>query len=98
MGNHCALRFAPPQLATRRGGGSADHPAGLRAQRPAELERPTELTFTDGFGAGRIGWREITATGVGVSLPGSPVPARSISDELRAYPEDLLTDPLEVRR
>jgi ABC-type nickel/cobalt efflux system permease component RcnA len=64
---------------------------------PAELERPTELTFTDGFGAGRIGWREITATGVGVSLPGSPVPARSISDELRAYPEDLLTDPLEVR-
>ena len=34
---------------------------------------------------------------MGVSLPGSPVPARSISDELRTYPENLLADPLEVR-
>ena len=64
---------------------------------PAELDRSVELTFTDGSGVGRIGWREITATGVGVSLPGSPVPARSISDELRTYPQNLLTDPLDVR-
>ena len=30
-------------------------------------------------------------------LPRSPVPARSVSDELRRYPNDLLTAPLDVR-
>ncbi|MDG4861722.1 nickel transporter, partial [Streptomyces sp. T-3] len=48
---------------------------------------------------GRIGWREITAQAAdGVRLAASDVPARSVSGELRRYPDDLLTDPLEVRR
>ncbi len=94
------LRFAVRTTAVGYPSGEAGLPTTrlvCELSAPAELERPTELTFTDDFGGGRIGWREITATGVGVSLPGSPIPTRSISDELRAYPEDLLTDPLEVR-
>lgn len=45
----------------------------------------------------RIGWQEITADGVGVQLSGSTVPTRTISDELRHYPNDLLASPLDVR-
>ncbi len=44
-----------------------------------------------------IGWHEITATATGVSLQGSPFPASSISDELRRYPNNLLSSPLDVR-
>ena len=44
----------------------------------------------------RIGWREITARGDGVTLSDSSVPADSVSAELTAYPEDLLASPLDV--
>ena len=47
-------------------------------------------------GAG-IGWHEISAVATGVSLRASPFPARSISDELRRYPNNLLSSPLDVR-
>lgn len=78
--------------------------AGLRTSRltcaltaPVALNRPAEVGFANGFRADRIGWREITATGRGVRLDRSPVPERSVSDELRHYPGDLLTSPLDVR-
>jgi ABC-type nickel/cobalt efflux system permease component RcnA len=45
---------------------------------------------------GRIGWREVTASGDGVALAGSNVPATSPSDDLRAYPQDMLSSPLNV--
>ena len=41
--------------------------------------------------AGRVGWREML-----VRAPG--LPGRDVSDELRAYPDDLLQSPLDVRR
>jgi ABC-type nickel/cobalt efflux system permease component RcnA len=47
-------------------------------------------------GAG-IGWHEITAVGDGVALTDSPVPAASISQALLAYPNDMLSSPLNVR-
>ena len=53
--------------------------------------------FSDGYLSGRIGWHEVTATGAGVHLDRSPVPATSVSDELRHYPNDLLSAPLDVR-
>ncbi|GAA1402875.1 hypothetical protein GCM10009662_28450 [Catellatospora coxensis] len=64
---------------------------------PARLDRPAVLTVHNGHLADRVGWREITATGAGVDLPGSPVPTRSTTDELRDYPVDLLGSPLDVR-
>ena len=64
---------------------------------PAELSAPAVLDFTQTHRTDRIGWREITATGDGVALLEPSVPARSVSDELRAYPADLIDDPLDVR-
>lgn len=63
----------------------------------AALGHPAAVEITDGHLADRIGWREITATGAGVRVVGSPVPAASVSDQLRSYPRDLLADPLDVR-
>ena len=68
-----------------------------RLTAPAELAEPATVVITDGYLADRIGWREITAVGDGVRLAGSEVPVASVSQELRSYPGDLLTDPLDVR-
>jgi hypothetical protein len=60
--------------------------------------RSGTLEFRDANNANRVGWHEVTATGIdGVALEGSSVPASSPSASLRAYPEDLLSSPLDVR-
>lgn len=57
----------------------------------------TALRFRDRAFAGRIGWREVTlAARDGARALESSVPAASRSDELRAYPRDLLRSPLDV--
>ena len=60
---------------------------------------PLELTYADTNDPERIGWREIVlvATG-GAAVASASVPDQSVSDELRAYPEDLLQSPLDVRQ
>ncbi len=55
------------------------------------------LTYRLPLQAERLGWREITAGGDGVELANSTVPASSPSAVLTAYPEDLLSAPLDVR-
>jgi len=65
---------------------------------PADLSRPATVAVDDQFdSAGIGGWHEITAVGNGVTLRDSPVPAQSISNQLRQYPNDLLSSPLDVR-
>jgi ABC-type nickel/cobalt efflux system permease component RcnA len=64
----------------------------------ASADRDRRVTLSDDYDAARIGWHEITATAVGVHLVASPVPAKSVSDELLHYPNDLLSSPLNVRR
>ncbi|WTX01036.1 nickel transporter (plasmid) [Streptomycetaceae bacterium NBC_01309] len=65
---------------------------------PADLSRPARVDFTDEYQAERIGWHEITATtGPGVHLDHPTVPAASISDELRRYPDDMLASPPDQR-
>ncbi|MFS8103129.1 sulfite exporter TauE/SafE family protein [Lentzea alba] len=54
-----------------------------------------EVTFSDSYLKDKPGWREITVVGVDVAVSGAP--AESISNELRSYPEDLLSSPLDVR-
>lgn len=45
----------------------------------------------------RIGWREVVVgASAGAKLGESSVPSASVSDELRAYPGDLLQSPLDV--
>ncbi len=58
----------------------------------------TSLSFADRTFAKRIGWREVTVLARdGARLVTASVPAQSSSDELRAYPQDLLRSPLDVR-
>ncbi|MEJ5944142.1 hypothetical protein WDZ17_02390 [Pseudokineococcus basanitobsidens] len=64
---------------------------------PVDLGAATTVSFSQGYRTDRVGWREITATGEGVSLEDPPVPAESVSEELRSYPRDLLSSPLDVR-
>ncbi|MBT2235046.1 High-affinity nickel-transporter [Nonomuraea sp. NEAU-A123] len=79
--------------------------AGLRTSRltchltaPLRVDRPLALTFANGYRGDTVGWREITAKGHGVRLRDSDVPAKSVSGELRDYPADLLSSPLDVRQ
>jgi nickel/cobalt transporter (NicO) family protein len=56
------------------------------------------VEFRDTSFASRIGWREIVVRAErGAQIESASVPAKSVSDELRAYPQDLLSDPLDVR-
>ncbi|MEU8404019.1 High-affinity nickel-transporter [Nonomuraea sp. NPDC048892] len=78
--------------------------AGLRTSRltcrltaPLRVDRPVALTFANAYRGDAVGWREITAKGQGVRLRDSTVPAGSVSGELRDYPADLLSSPLDVR-
>ncbi|MEU0882437.1 sulfite exporter TauE/SafE family protein [Lentzea sp. NPDC005914] len=54
-----------------------------------------EVTFSDSYLKDKPGWREITVAGVDVAVSGAP--AESITNELRTYPSDLLSSPLDVR-
>lgn len=59
---------------------------------------PHRIAVFDGADDGRRGWRELTiAAADGISLVASDVPSVSPSGLLTAYPEDLLTAPLETR-
>jgi ABC-type nickel/cobalt efflux system permease component RcnA len=63
----------------------------------ADLSHAATVSINDNWDGSGIGWHEITAVGHGVSLKKSPVPAKSISDALRHYPNNLLSSPLQVR-
>jgi len=67
----------------------------FRASMPPIGEK-VGLEFSDNSYAERLGWREIVATGDGVSLQGD-FASTSVSDRLTAYPDDLLTSPLDQR-
>ena len=64
---------------------------------PHGLAAATQVTFHDTSDAERLGWREIVATGSGVTIDAGDLPTTSRSERLTAYPKDLLTQPLDVR-
>jgi nickel/cobalt exporter len=58
-----------------------------------------KLVYEDDNFAGRLGWHEVVVRPIGgQGLVASSAPSRSISDGLREYPRDLLSDPLDTRR
>jgi nickel/cobalt transporter (NicO) family protein len=61
------------------------------------IRERTTVTFEDLSYPGRIGWREIVATGAGVAIESGGLPTTSPSLRLTRYPEDLLVEPLDVR-
>jgi ABC-type nickel/cobalt efflux system permease component RcnA len=62
------------------------------------VEHGSRVLVVDGTHPDRIGWREMTARGDGLTLAESDVPTESVSARLTAYPEDRLRSPLDVRR
>ena len=66
---------------------------------PLGLDTPDErpiVTFEDRSYPDRIGWREIVATGTGVSIDVGGLPTTSPSLRLTQYPADLLVEPLNM--
>ena len=59
----------------------------LRAAAGAGLDGETRLSFTDANLGDRLGWREVTFNGDGVTLSGSDVASTSVSGRLTSYPE-----------
>jgi ABC-type nickel/cobalt efflux system permease component RcnA len=64
-----------------------------RLAAPADLSTPSTVTVANRYLADRVGWHEMTAVGDRLVLD-SPLPERSRSDELRAYPP--VPDPASV--
>jgi len=98
-------------LAMQRVDGALSFPPGQAGLETLRLECRLRAALPSTLGAGahdlavadtnlsdRIGWREMTALGDGVTLAGSPLPARSISNRLTAYPKDRTSSPPDVRR
>jgi nickel/cobalt transporter (NicO) family protein len=65
----------------------------------ADATSTVELSFRDDNDPTRIGWREIIARpgAAGTAIQRSSVPADDVTNELRQYPADLLSSPLNVR-
>ena len=82
------VRLTPVATALAHPNGAAGlHTTRLQVLlRGPRLEHAAALSYTDTNYAGRIGWQEIV---IGAKT-------RSESDELRAYPKDLLQSPLEI--
>jgi hypothetical protein len=70
----------------------------LRFEAVFEADRSgSAVRFEDTNFAGRIGWREVVVRADrGARIVSSDAPTTSVSDELRAYPADLLSEPLNV--
>jgi nickel/cobalt transporter (NicO) family protein len=77
--------------------------AWLEATMPAtasQPRRPVALAYRDDNEPERVGWREIVlrpADASGVAILEATAPATDLSNELRAYPIDMLTAPLNRR-
>ena len=71
----------------------------LAGEAPATSESVRRLTFEDNNYSERIGWRELVVSPLaGISVFNSSVYAGAVTDELKSYPADLLTAPLDERR
>ena len=64
---------------------------------PVAVGAPVELAYADASFPNRIGWKEVVVRAEhGAEVIAADVRAESASDELRAYPADLLKSPLDV--
>src|SRR5829696_7065400 len=73
--------------------------ARLLADLPKDWEDHGAGHYTDRNYEDHLGWREIVVKGgPGVAIKGSSAPSAGVSDELRKYPSDMLSSPLDIRR
>src|SRR5215218_2529601 len=72
--------------------------ARLLADLPKDWEDHGAGHYTDRNYEDHLGWREIVVKGgPGVAIKGSSAPSAGVSDELRKYPSDMLSSPLDIR-
>ena len=72
--------------------------ASLLGELPKNWEENGAGRYIDTNFEDRLGWREIVVQGgQGVATKSSTVPSSGVSDELRKYPQDMLSSPLDVR-
>jgi nickel/cobalt transporter (NicO) family protein len=97
-GRRQPLRAVAREIGFPRGAG------GLHTTRLEALYTTASLSsgsaaigYRDETFSGRLGWREIVVQARdGARLKTTNAPAKSVSNELRAYPKDLLSDPLDM--
>jgi nickel/cobalt transporter (NicO) family protein len=95
-GRAVALDVVSSSMRFRPGQGGLDI-LRLEATFAGPVGASGELAFVDANFADRIGWSEVTAAGTdGTVVARSSVPARSVSNALLSYPQDLLASPLDV--
>ncbi len=70
---------------------------GLSAVLAPVVTSPATLTYQDDSYPGRLGWREIVATGNGTIIDAHGLPTISPSQRLTAYPKDMIALPLDVK-
>jgi nickel/cobalt transporter (NicO) family protein len=95
-GRRVALTLLDSEVTARPGAGGLPT---LRFEAVYEAAASGEtLRFRDTSFGRRVGWREIVVrANRGARVESATAPARSRSDELRAYPQELLSEPLDVR-
>jgi nickel/cobalt exporter len=96
-GQAVELRLVDSTMRFRTGQGGLDL-LYMQATFEGELPDSGEVRYTDANFTTRPGWREIAAAaGPGMAIVASTVPDSTISDELKAYPAELVSQPLNVR-
>jgi nickel/cobalt transporter (NicO) family protein len=99
-GSPADLHVAGQELVFPRAAGSL-YTLRLALDLEASLKstaQPIEVEYRDGNFADRLGWREIVVRPRdGVVLRDSTAPTQDQSDELRVYPQNLLSNPPDVR-
>jgi nickel/cobalt transporter (NicO) family protein len=72
--------------------------ARLLADLPKHWEDHGAGHYTDSTYEDHLGWREIVVKGgPGIALKGSSALSSGVSDELRRYPNDMLSSPLDIQ-
>jgi hypothetical protein len=72
--------------------------ARLLADLPEDWQEHGSGHYADRNYRDRLGWREIVVKGgPGIYTKDSTAPSSGVSDELRRYPQDMLSSPLDVR-
>ncbi|MFG2355512.1 nickel transporter [Streptomyces sp. NPDC048521] len=96
VGGRPATLSAAGGTARLRPGQAGLHTLRVECRLTAPLPRgAVALGFRGAGASGGPGWREITARGDRMTLTATDVPKTSVSHELTAYPQDLLSSPAD---
>lgn len=104
-GSRLPLQLIKKTIATREGAGNmptlrieCDYEAQFSPESASSTNNAWRLRLEDINHSDRIGWREMVVVPVdGMNIFNSNVFGSAVTDELNAYPQDMLTAPLDER-